>query len=75
MIKNISQSVEGDYTYLRINFFHPGSNIGKADGSFPNPDAVFLKEMWVRSWLATMVVVKGSKYCDRSEWCVCVRVD
>lgn len=23
-IKNISQSVEGDYTYLRINFFHPG---------------------------------------------------
>lgn len=47
MIKNISQSVEGDYTYLRINFFHPGSNIGKSDGAFPNPDAVFLKEMWV----------------------------
>lgn len=47
MIKNISQSVEGDYTYLRINFFHPGSNIGKSDGLFPNPDAVFLKEMWV----------------------------
>ncbi|XP_050691706.1 FACT complex subunit spt16-like isoform X2 [Eriocheir sinensis] len=49
MIKNISQSVEGDYTYLRINFFHPGSNIGKADGSFPNPDAVFLKEITYRS--------------------------
>lgn len=28
-IKNISQSVEGDYTYLRINFFHPGSTLGK----------------------------------------------
>lgn len=28
-IKNISQSVEGDYTYLRINFFHPGSTMGK----------------------------------------------
>lgn len=31
-IKNISQSVEGDYTYLRINFFHPGSTMGKNDG-------------------------------------------
>ncbi|XP_071546474.1 FACT complex subunit spt16-like [Panulirus ornatus] len=49
MIKNISQSVEGDYTYLRINFFHPGSNIGKSDGIFPNPDAVFLKEITYRS--------------------------
>nr|XP_027230810.1 FACT complex subunit spt16-like isoform X1 [Penaeus vannamei] len=49
MIKNISQSVEGDYTYLRINFFHPGSNIGKSDGLFPNPDAVFLKEITYRS--------------------------
>ncbi|KAG0726841.1 FACT complex subunit spt16 [Chionoecetes opilio] len=49
MIKNISQSVEGDYTYLRINFFHPGSNIGKSEGAFPNPDAVFLKEITYRS--------------------------
>lgn len=47
MIKNISQSVEGDYTYLRINFFHPGSNIGTT--VFPNPDAVFLKEITYRS--------------------------
>lgn len=31
-IKNISQSVEGDYTYLRVNFFHPGSTMGKSDG-------------------------------------------
>lgn len=31
-IKNISQSVEGDYTYLRINFFHPGSTMSKNDG-------------------------------------------
>ena len=45
MIKNISQSVEGGYTYLRINFFHPGSNIGKSEGVFPNPEAVFLKEL------------------------------
>ncbi len=29
VIKNISQSVEGDYTYLRINFFHPGNNLMK----------------------------------------------
>lgn len=31
-IKNISQSVEGDYTYLRINFFIPGSTIGRNEG-------------------------------------------
>lgn len=31
-VKNISQSVEGDYTYLRINFFHPGATMGKSDG-------------------------------------------
>ncbi|XP_064111889.1 FACT complex subunit spt16-like isoform X4 [Macrobrachium nipponense] len=49
MIKNISQSVEGDYTYLRINFFHPGSNIGKGDGSFSNPEALFVKEVTYRS--------------------------
>jgi len=49
MIKNISQSVEGDYTYLRINFFHPGANIGRGEGIFPNPDAVFLKEITYRS--------------------------
>lgn len=49
MIKNISQSVEGDYTYLRINFFHPGSNIGKTDGGFSNPEAVFVKEVTYRS--------------------------
>ncbi len=46
-VKNISQSVEGDYTYLRINFFHPGSSIGKEGGAagFTNPDATFLKEL------------------------------
>lgn len=33
-IKNISQSVEGDYTYLRVNFFHPGSTMGKNDGKW-----------------------------------------
>ncbi|KAK2190440.1 hypothetical protein NP493_80g05043 [Ridgeia piscesae] len=49
-VKNISQSVEGDYTYLRINFFHPGSALGKTDGSlFPNPEATFLKEITYRS--------------------------
>ena len=50
MIKNISQTVEGPYTYLRINFFHPGSSIGKSDFIFPNPDAIFVKEVWVYIW-------------------------
>ena len=45
-VKNASQSVEGDYTYLRINFFHPGATIGRADTTaFPNPEATYLKEM------------------------------
>lgn len=41
-IKNISQSIEGDYTYLRINFFHPGATI---TGAFANPEATFVKEV------------------------------
>lgn len=35
-IKNISMSVEGDYTYLRINFYCPGSALGRNEGNiFP----------------------------------------
>lgn len=49
-IKNISQSVEGDYTYLRVNFFHPGATMGRNEGgSYPQPDATFLKEVTYRS--------------------------
>ncbi|XP_001662009.2 FACT complex subunit spt16 isoform X2 [Aedes aegypti] len=49
-IKNISQSVEGDYTYLRINFFHPGATMGRNEGGmYPNPDATFVKEVTYRS--------------------------
>ena len=52
MIKNISTSVEGDNTYLRINFYHPGAaNIGKDGGmNFQvNPLATFVKEVTYRS--------------------------
>lgn len=49
-IKNISQSVEGDYTYLRINFFHPGATMGRNEGgNYSNPDATFVKEVTYRS--------------------------
>ncbi|GFU78575.1 FACT complex subunit SPT16 [Trichonephila clavipes] len=49
-IKNISQSVEGTYTYLRLNFYHPGAALGRNEGNiFPNPDATFLKEITYRS--------------------------
>ncbi|ESO89772.1 hypothetical protein LOTGIDRAFT_124718 [Lottia gigantea] len=48
-IKNISQSVEGDYTYLRINFFHPGATLGKDGNNLPNADMNFLKEITYRS--------------------------
>jgi len=47
-IKNISSSVEGDYTYLRINFFHPGASIGQNE-RHSNPEATFLKEVTYRS--------------------------
>lgn len=46
MVKNISTSVEGDYTYLRINFFHPGASVGKDGiGYATSPEATFLKEV------------------------------
>ncbi|RWS25593.1 FACT complex subunit spt16-like protein [Leptotrombidium deliense] len=49
-IKNISQSIEGDYTYLRLNFFHPGSTLARNESSmFTNPDATFMKEITYRS--------------------------
>uniref|UniRef100_A0A3Q1C5N4 FACT complex subunit n=1 Tax=Amphiprion ocellaris TaxID=80972 RepID=A0A3Q1C5N4_AMPOC len=49
-IKNISMSVEGDYTYLRINFYVPGSSLGRQEGNiFPNPDATFVKEITYRA--------------------------
>ncbi|XKL65902.1 hypothetical protein PGB90_009322 [Kerria lacca] len=49
-IKNISQSVEGDYTYLRINFFHPGATMARGEGSqFLNLEATFTKEVTYRS--------------------------
>lgn len=44
-IKNISQSVEGDYTYLRINFFHPGATMGKGESGVQSADATYLKEV------------------------------
>jgi len=48
-VKNISQSVEGDYTYLRINFFCPGSTISKDASQYQNPEAIFLKEITFRA--------------------------
>ncbi|RZF37802.1 hypothetical protein LSTR_LSTR007164 [Laodelphax striatellus] len=48
-IKNISQSVEGDYTYLRLNLFHPGATMGREGAAFANPDATFVKEITYRS--------------------------
>lgn len=48
-IKNISSSKEGDYTYLRINFFHPGAGMGRDEPRYPNPEATFLKEVTYKS--------------------------
>lgn len=48
-IKNVSTSVEGDYLYLRINFFFPGSTLEKGT-AFPSNEATFLKELTYRSY-------------------------
>lgn len=48
-IKNVSTSVEGDYLYLRINFFFPGSTLEKGQ-TFPTAEATFLKELTYRSY-------------------------
>ena len=46
ILQNISRSEEGEYVYLRLNFFHPGSSMGRIDGVvFPNPEATFVKEL------------------------------
>lgn len=49
MIKNTSQSIEGDYTYLRVNFMHPGSQMGKDQLQFPHPFLTYVKELTFRS--------------------------
>ncbi|OQV21600.1 FACT complex subunit spt16 [Hypsibius exemplaris] len=51
IIKSVAQSVEGDYTYLRINFLHPGAPVmgGQEKHVFSHPEAQFLKELTFRS--------------------------
>ncbi|RNA22609.1 FACT complex subunit SPT16 isoform X2 [Brachionus plicatilis] len=53
-LKNLSSSVEGDFTYLRLNFFHPGVTINKpstapSEGTYPNQDCVYIKEITYRA--------------------------
>lgn len=55
-IKNLSSSVEGDYTYLRINFFNPGVAVNKIggavannEGTYRDQDSVFMKEITYRA--------------------------
>jgi len=55
-IKNTSVSKEGEYQYLRINFFCPGSNhLNKENKtSFPthdNDQPTFIKELTFRGWV------------------------
>ena len=51
-IKNLSISVEGEYTYLRVNFFFPGATISKTEG-LPYPEGAeqlqFIKEVNFRA--------------------------
>lgn len=55
-IKNLSSSVEGDFTYLRINFFNPGVQVNRIggptasnEGTYQNQDCVFIKEVTYRA--------------------------
>ena len=48
-IKSVSKHEEGNYTYLRINLYCPGSTIIKQNGSTTvNQDSVFVKEVSFR---------------------------
>ncbi|CAJ0577528.1 unnamed protein product, partial [Mesorhabditis spiculigera] len=49
MIKNCSTSIESDFMYLRINFAHPGSAVGKENQQFPQPLATYMKEITLRA--------------------------
>ncbi|CAJ0961366.1 unnamed protein product, partial [Mesorhabditis belari] len=49
MIKNCSTSIESDTMYLRINFAHPGGNVGKENVQFPHPLATYIKELSFRA--------------------------
>lgn len=65
-------SVEGDYTYLRINFYVPGSSLGRQEGNiFPNPEATFVKEMWVCPTLSISMRVDFSARTLAGH-CVCL---
>lgn len=51
-IKNLSTSVEGDFTYLRLNFFHPGVAVNKAaieNVPVGPQEEVFIKELTYRA--------------------------
>jgi nucleosome binding factor SPN SPT16 subunit len=53
--KNLSTSVEGDYTYLRLNFFHPGVSVTKPADATPAasastvPQEIYIKELTYRA--------------------------
>ena len=65
--QNISQSVEGDYTYLRLNYFHPGSTLARNEGAaFPNTDAVFVKEMYVSYFVLLIMSVLGDSFAVKA---------
>jgi len=50
MVKNVTPSTEGEYNYLRINFYAPGSTLGRSEGAnFSHPEASFVKEMTFRA--------------------------
>ena len=49
-IKNVSQTDEGAFSYLRINFLSPGQGVGRKDDQpFEDPQAHFLRSLTFRS--------------------------
>lgn len=48
--QNVSQSVESDFVYLRVNFAHPGSQFASKESlAFPYPLATYIKELTFRA--------------------------
>ena len=49
-IKNASQTAEGEFVYLRINFLSPGQGVGRKDDQpFEDPSAHFVRSLTIRS--------------------------
>lgn len=50
MFKNVTSTTEGEWEYLRVNLYYPGSTLSRPEGAnFHYPEATYLKEFTFRA--------------------------